>query len=144
MAAERHGRKSMRWGEGGRERAWWKRMLGGINGSSNTRMPTHDHSHLLHTPHAAAPSCCGVSARGRSWWLAMTSWRQGASQSRLLLVPDLIGGPIKARRWGRGTTPSKRRPWNVAPPGPSTVTFTRGVNTTFSSVLQYENSIQQM
>lgn len=58
VTAERHGRKSMALGGGGGGGgcasggiAWWKSLLGRINGSSNTRMPTPEPGRTTHTIH---------------------------------------------------------------------------------------------
>lgn len=50
VTAERHGRKSMASGRG-EGIAWWKSLLGTINGSSNTRMPSPEPGKTTHATH---------------------------------------------------------------------------------------------
>lgn len=72
VTRECRGRKSMAWGRGraGGGIAWWKSLLGRINGSSNTRMPTPEPGKTARTTYTlpawqwggpAAPNECAQS-----------------------------------------------------------------------------------
>lgn len=93
VTAERHGRKSMMCGRGraGGGIAWWRSLLGRINGSSNTRVPTAAPGKTTHI----LPAWQWGSPAALRW--VCTAWRNHLRRFVNVLQISV------ATRWGRLT-----------------------------------------
>lgn len=96
VTAERHGRKSMARGRGCASEgiAWWKSLLGRINGSSNTRMPTAEPGKTTHTIHTLPAWQWGSPAAQR--------WVCTARRNHLWWFVDVLQGRL-VTKWGKST-----------------------------------------
>lgn len=124
VTAERHGRKSMVWGRGRASGgiAWWKSLLGRINGSSKTRMPTPEPGKTTHTTYTlpawqwdspAAPNECAQSDATSCDDLLMYDKRGWWRNEESLLFTFRLKSPVwKFPERDKAADLSKRSRWN--------------------------------